>query len=139
MNKVIIIGRLTNEVEMRYTKSTNTPVAKFSVAVNRKYAREGEERETDFFNVLAWGKLSEIVNKYLRKGMQTAIIGRLENRKYEDKNGVTKQVTEIIADDIEFIERKKEPTDIDILTGNTNKEEYREPIDFPDNNDDLPF
>jgi len=139
MNKVILIGRLTNEVEMRYTKSTNTPVAKFSVAVNRKYAREGEERETDFFNVLAWGKLSEIVNKYLRKGMQTAIIGRLENRKYEDKNGVTKQVTEIIADDIEFIERKKEPTDIDILTGNTNKEEYREPIDFPDNNDDLPF
>jgi len=139
MNKVILIGRLTNEVEMRYTKSTNTPVAKFSVAVNRKYAREGEERETDFFNVLAWGKLSEIVNKNLRKGMQTAIIGRLENRKYEDKNGVTKQVTEIIADDIEFIERKKEPTDIDILTGNTNKEEYREPIDFPDNNDDLPF
>ena len=139
MNKVIIIGRLTNEVEMRYTKSTNTPVAKFSVAVNRKYAREGEERETDFFNVLAWGKLSEIVNKYLRKGMQTAITGRIENRKYEDKNGVTKQVTEIIADDIEFIERKKEPTDIDILTGNTNKEEYREPIDFPDNNDDLPF
>jgi len=139
MNKVILIGRLTNEVEMRYTKSTNTPVAKFSVAVNRKYAREGEERETDFFNVLAWGKLSEIVNKYLRKGMQTAIIGRLENRKYEDKNGVTKQVTEIIADDIEFIERKREASDIDILTGNTNKEEYREPIDFPDNNDDLPF
>jgi len=139
MNKVIIIGRLTNEVEMRYTKSTNTPVAKFSVAVNRKYAREGEERETDFFNVLAWGKLSEIVNKYLRKGMQTAITGRIENRKYEDKNGVTKQVTEIIADDIEFIERKREASDIDILTGNTNKEEYREPIDFPDNNDDLPF
>ena len=139
MNKVILIGRLTNEVEMRYTKSTNTPVAKFSVAVNRKYAREGEERETDFFNVLAWGKLSEIVNKYLRKGMQTAITGRIENRKYEDKNGVTKQVTEIIADDIEFIERKREASDIDILTGNTNKEEYREPIDFPDNNDDLPF
>lgn len=139
MNKVIIIGRLTNEVEMRYTKSTNTPVAKFSVAVNRKYAREGEERETDFFNVLAWGKLSEIVNKYLRKGTQTAITGRIENRKYEDKNGVTKQVTEIIADDIEFIERKREASDIDILTGNTNKEEYREPIDFPDNNDDLPF
>lgn len=101
--------------------------------------KNGEERETDFFNVLAWGKLSEIASKYLRKGMQTAIFGRLENRKFEDKNGITKQVTEIIADDIEFIERKREPSDIDILTGNTNKEEYREPIDFQDDNDDLPF
>jgi len=101
--------------------------------------KNGEERETDFFNVLAWGKLSEIASKYLKKGMQTAIFGRLENRKFEDKNGITKQVTEIIADDIEFIERKREASDIDILTGNTDREEYVETIDFPDNNDDLPF
>lgn len=139
MNKVIIIGRLTNDAEMRYTKTTNKKVAKFGIAVNRKYAKEGEERETDFFTVLAWEKLADIATQYLKKGMQTAITGRIENRKYEDKNGVTKQVTEIIADEIELIERKREPSDIDILTGNTNKEEYREPIDFPDNNDDLPF
>ena len=87
MNKVILIGRLTKDVELRYTQTNNTAVASFSLAVNRKFVKSGEERQADFFNIIAWNKLAENISKYLFKGNQVAISGRLETRSWDDQNG----------------------------------------------------
>ena len=106
MNKVILIGRLTKDVELRYTQTNNTAVASFSLAVNRKFVKPGEERQTDFFNIVAWNKLAENISKYLFKGNQVAISGRLETRSWDDPNGQKHYVTEVIAEEVDFIESK---------------------------------
>ena len=87
MNKVILLGRLTKDVELRYTQTSNTAVASFSLAVNRKFTKEGEEQQADFFNIVAWNKLAETASKYLRKGSLILITGRLQNRNWEDEQG----------------------------------------------------
>ena len=104
MNKVILIGRLTKDVELRYTQTNNTAVASFSLAVNRKFVKPGEERQADFFNIIAWNKLAENISKYLFKGNQVAISGRLETRSWDDQNGQKHYVTEVIAEEVDFIE-----------------------------------
>lgn len=106
MNKVILIGRLTKDVELRYTQTNNTAVASFSLAVNRKFVKPGEERQADFFNIIAWNKLAENISKYLFKGNQVAISGRLETRSWDDPNGQKHYVTEVIAEEIDFIGSK---------------------------------
>lgn len=98
MNKVILIGRLTKAPEMRKTPN-DVAVCTLSIAVTRTNNRE----EADFFNVIAWRGLAENCGKYLVKGQQVAVSGRIETRSYEDKNGVKKYITEIQADDIEFL------------------------------------
>ena len=103
MNKVILIGRLTKDVELRYTQTTNTAVALFNLAVNRKFAKAGEERQTDFFNIVAWNKLAETISKYLSKGNQVSISGRLETRNYDDEKGQKHYITEVIAEEVDFI------------------------------------
>lgn len=142
MNKVILLGRLTKDVELRYTQTSNTAVATFSLAVNRRYIREGEEQQADFFNIVAWGKLAETTSKYLKKGHQALITGRLQNRSWEDEQGQKHYITEVIVEELDFIETKKnnEP-DMNILKGTT-------PTELPNNlneaeeiisGDDLPF
>lgn len=80
MNKVILMGRLTRDPEVRYTQTNNTLVASFSLAVNRRFARPGEERQADFINIVAWSKLGEFCSKYFKKGQQVGIIGRIQTR-----------------------------------------------------------
>lgn len=141
MNKVILLGRLTKDVELRYTQTSNTAVASFSLAVNRKFTKEGEEQQADFFNIVAWGKLAETSSKYLRKGSLILITGRLQNRNWEDEQGQKHYITEILAEELDFIESKKnkEP-DTSILSGNS---EVQMPnIDNSEeamSGDDLPF
>lgn len=142
MNKVILLGRLTKDVELKYTKNTNNAVASFSIAVNRSFVRQGEERQADFFNVIAWNRLAESISKYVSKGQQIAISGRLETRTWDDENGIKHYVTEVIAEEVDFLERKKaqEPSD-SILNGNSTPipnfaEENNEEV-F--GSDDLPF
>lgn len=100
MNQVIIMGRLTKDPEQRVTQSEKQ-VSTFTLAVNRKY----EKDKADFFNIIAWNKLSEFTQKYLTKGRQIVVSGRLQTRDYE-KNGTKVYVTEIIAEDIYFADSK---------------------------------
>ena len=87
MNKVILMGRLTRDPEVRYTATNNTLVASFSLAVNRRFARQGEERQADFINVVAWDRTGEFCSKFFKKGQQVGIIGRIQTRNYDDKDG----------------------------------------------------
>ena len=106
MNKVILIGRLTKDPELRYT-SNNIAVATFTIAVNREYANQNGEREADFINIQVWKKQAENCNKYLTKGSKVAIDGRIQTRNYEDQNGNRRYLTEVIADSIQFLDTRK--------------------------------
>ena len=140
MNKIILVGRLTKDVELRYTQTNNTAVASFTLAVDRKIVKAGDERKSDFINIVAWSKLADIASKNLSKGVRVGIIGNIQNRSWEKEDGTKKYVTEVIAEEIEFLDSKrKEGPDIGILTGNTNNEEIVEHIEVPDDSNDLPF
>lgn len=139
MNKVILIGRLTKDVELRYTQTNNTAVASFSLAVNRKFVKPGEERQADFFNIIAWNKLAENISKYLFKGNQVAISGRLETRSWDDPNGQKHYVTEVIAEKIDFIGSKNKQNNEAILNSPTPINKNDDTSDFICNGDDLPF
>ena len=108
MNKVILMGRLTRDPEVRYTQTSNTLVATFSLAVNRRFARQGEERQADFINIVAWNKTGEFVSKYFKKGQQVAVIGRLQTRTWDDEQGQKHYVTEVIAEETYFADTKRD-------------------------------
>lgn len=108
MNKVVLMGRLTRDPEVRYTSTNNTLVASFSLAVNRRFARQGEERQADFINIVAWEKTGEFCSKYFKKGQQVAVIGRIQTRNYDDLDGKKVYVTEVIAEEAYFAETKRE-------------------------------
>ena len=108
MNKVILMGRLTKDPEVRYTQTDNTMVATFSLAVNRRFAKQGEERQADFINIVAYGKTAEFCNNYFKKGRQVGIIGRIQTRQYDDKDGKRVYVTEVIAEEVYFADSKPE-------------------------------
>jgi len=106
MNKVMLIGRLTQDPEVRYT-TTNKSLCQFRLAVSRKYTKPGEEPQTDFFPIVAWEKTSEFCSNYFRKGQKVAIIGRLHNRTWDDSEGKRHYITEIIAEEVSFADSKK--------------------------------
>ena len=108
MNKVILMGRLTRDPEVRYTQTNNTLVASFSLAVNRRFARQGEERQADFINIVAWSKLGEFCSKYFKKGQQVGIIGRIQTRTWDDENSVKHYVTEVVAEEAYFADSKRD-------------------------------
>lgn len=137
MNKVIMIGNLTHEPELKTTPS-GVSVCKMSIAVKRSFANADGERETDFFNVVAWRNLAENCAKYLTKGSKAAVVGELQTRSYEDKNGNTRYITEVNASEVEFLSQKVvEPAtgQESPQTAMKNKLEGIKPAD----NDDLPF
>ncbi len=105
MNKVVLIGRLTRDPELRYT-SSNIPVATFSIAVNRTFANQNGEREADFINIVVWRKQAENCKNYLNQGSQVAIDGRIQTRTYDDQNGQKRYVTEVVADNVQFLDTK---------------------------------
>lgn len=108
MNKVILMGRLTRDPEVRYTTTNNTLVASFSLAVNRRFARQGEERQADFINIVAWDKTGEFCSKYFKKGMQVCVVGRIQTRNYDDKDGKRVYVTEVVAEETYFADSKRD-------------------------------
>ena len=115
MNKVILMGRLTRDPEVRYTQTSNTLVASFSLAVSRRFVRQGEERQADFINIVAWNKTGEFCSKYFKKGQQVGIIGRIQTRTWDDDQGVKHYITEVIAEEAYFADSKR-----DTDTANTN-------------------
>lgn len=115
MNKVVLMGRLTKEPEMRATQS-NTAVCSFSLAVNRRFKQEGQP-DADFINVTAWAKTAEFVSKYFTKGQQVAVIGRIQTRNYDDKDGKKIYVTEVVAEEVYFADSKKEQSNVTTSEG----------------------
>ena len=105
MNKVILIGRLTKDPELRKTP-TDVSVVQFTIAVNRAYQQNGE-KQADFINCVAWRNQAENLAKYIKKGGQIAVEGSIQTRSYDDPNGVRKFVTEVICNQITFLESKK--------------------------------
>ena len=142
MNKVILMGRLTRDPEVRYTQTNNTLVASFSLAVNRRFARQGEERQADFINIVAWSKLGEFCSKYFKKGKQVAVIGRLQTRTWDDDQGVKHYVTEVVAEEAYFAEGRRDTEAYSTSFENTfgNAQPGSMGADFEvSSNDDLPF
>ncbi len=108
MNKVILMGRLTRDPEVRYTQTNNTLVASFSLAVNRRFANQNGERQADFINIVAWSKTGEFCSKYFKKGQQVGIIGRIQTRNWDDDQGVKHYVTEVVAEEAYFADSKRD-------------------------------
>ena len=136
------MGRLTRDPEVRYTQTNNTLVASFSLAVNRRFAREGEQ-QADFINIVAWSKTGEFCSKFFKKGMQVSVIGRLQTRNWDDDQGQKHYVTEVVAEEVYPIWNTKK-------TEEEHKETYEESVNINqaeldvnvvDNgsNSDLPF
>ena len=105
MNKVILIGNLTKDPEVR-TTNNGTYVTTFSIAVNRKYKAQDGSQITDFFDIVAWRQLAELCGKYLEKGRKVGIVGELQTRSYESKDGTKRYLTEIVASEVEFLTPK---------------------------------
>ena len=143
MNKVILMGRLTRDPEVRYTQTSNTLVASFSLAVNRRFSREGDTQTADFINIVAWGKTGEFCSKYFKKGQQVAIVGRLQTRTWEDQQGQKRYVTEVIAEETYFADSKRdssETNNFDNTFGGDTQTANGDTSDFEvSSGDDLPF
>lgn len=107
LNCAIIMGRLTADPELR-TTGNGTSVTSFSVAVDRSFVRAGEERQTDFINVVAWRQTAEFVTRYFHKGSMIAVQGSIQTRNYEDKNGNKRTAVEIVANNVSFCGSKAE-------------------------------
>lgn len=104
-NKVIMMGRLTRDPELKTTPS-GVNVCSFSIAVDRRFQAKGEEKKTDFFNIVAWRTTGEFVVKYFRKGSLILVEGELQTRQYTNKDGINVNVTEIIAEQVSFTGEK---------------------------------
>ena len=106
MNKVILLGNLTRDPEIRYSQGEKQmAVARFSIAVNRRFANDGETN-ADFFNCTAFGKTAEFIEKYFRQGSRMSLVGRIENNNYTNKNGEKVYSVQIMVEEVEFAERK---------------------------------
>ncbi|WP_010295971.1 single-stranded DNA-binding protein [Clostridium senegalense] len=131
MNKVVLIGRLTKDPELKFTPGAGTAVTTFTVAVNKRFKREGQ-LDADFIPVVVWGKQAESTANYMKKGLQIGIAGRIETRSYEAKDGTRRYVTEVVADEVQFLEWDKQV--------NSQGRGIEEPIaDLTPANDDIPF
>src|SRR5690606_19639658 len=135
LNRVILIGRLVNDPELRYTPSGVANVT-FRLAVNRQFKQEGQP-EADFISCVGWRQLAETVANYLRKGRLCAVEGRWQTRSYDGNDGKKVYVNECVLDNVRFLESNKESSN---NTGNANKDPFKDdgrPIDITEA--DLPF
>ena len=107
MNRVVEIGRNVRDIDLRAT-SSGTSVVSFSIAVKRNFKNANGDYDSDFFECIAFNKLAETISKYVKKGDMIGIEGRLQTRKYDDKEGRTHYITEIIVENIDFLQKKKQ-------------------------------
>ena len=108
MNKVILIGRLTRDPELRFTPANGVAVATFTIAVDRPFLNQKGEREADFIKIVTWRKLAENCGNMLHKGRLVGVCGRLQVRSYETQDGQRRYVTEVVADEVQFLDRPKD-------------------------------
>ena len=106
LNKAILMGRLTRDPELKYTQN-NLPVIQFTVAVERSRAAQGQEKQTDFINIVAWRKTAEFVSQWFTKGVMIIVTGSIQSRRWQDKNGNNRTSIEVVADEVQFGESKR--------------------------------
>ncbi len=136
MNKVILMGRLTRDPEVRYTQ-TGKVVCQFTLAVDRPFTNQEGQREADFIPVVIWGKIAELCGNSLTKGQRALVDGRLQIRSYDAKDGTKRWVTEIIANGVEFIERKNDNATPTANTGaKSEMEAFGQAVPF---DEEIPF
>lgn len=139
LNVVVLTGRLTTDPELRHT-SSGIAVTSFSIAVDRRY-RSGEERQTDFINIVAWRNSAEFVANYFKKGQLIAIEGSIQTRKYQDKDGNNRTAFEVVANNVQFAESKRgegsvtETSDVPVSFSNSDSGDFTEIT----SDEDLPF
>ena len=135
MNKIILIGNLTKDPELTETPNGSS-VCRFAIAVTRDYKNNEGNRETDFFNITVWGVRGENCGKYLKKGNKVAVVGSLQNRTYEDKDGIKRTATDVVANEVEFLTPKNAQIDdgSDVVTEKIGRKAELEELD-----DKLPF
>ncbi len=104
MNKVVLMGRLTRDPELRFTNTSNTALCRFTLAVNRKFSKTNE---ADFINVVAWRKTAEFCGNYFKKGQQVAVVGSIQTRSWDDNEGKRHYATDVVADEAYFADSKR--------------------------------
>lgn len=136
-NLVVLTGRLTADPELKTTPN-GISVTSFSIAVNRNYA-SGEERQTDFINIVAWRRTAEFITKYFKKGSLIGIEGSIQTRRYQDKNGNNRTAFEVVANNVQFVESKRDsaPATESASFSNAGVDDFADLGDASD--DDLPF
>lgn len=107
MNNVSLIGRLTADPELKHTQS-GTPMARFTIAVDRSFVKQGEERQADFISITAWNKTAEFVCKYFSKGRRIAVVGEIRTGSYTDKDGNKRYTTDVWANNVEFCDSRSD-------------------------------
>lgn len=122
MNRVILIGRLTRDPEVRYSDNGHT-ISRFTVAVDRKFKKEGVEQTADFISTVAFGKTAEFIEKYFHKGSRIVIEGRLQTGSYENQEGQKTYTTDVIVDQVEFGESKASGAELGGNNGTTGRKE----------------
>ena len=137
LNQVVLIGNLARDPELRYTPD-GTPVTSFTIAVNRPFVNRQGEREADFVPIVVWQKQAETCSEYLMKGSQVAVEGRLKVRNYEDKDGIRKWVTEVVARRVDFLQRLKKQFPSQISEEETHNEIDRVPLVEEEKENDTP-
>ena len=136
LNKVILIGHITHDLELKTTPS-GVSVCSFSIGVNRKYSKDGEQK-SDFINIVAWRQQADFVARYFRRGNAICICGSLQTRSWTDSNGNKRYATEVIADEVSFVEKKESSTAADVPEY-TPKAPAVPQFEEIDGSDDLPF
>lgn len=142
MNKVVLIGRLTRDPELKFIPGSGVAVATFSLAVNRNFKNKDGQIEADFINIVAYRKLAEVIANNLTKGRLAAVSGRIQTRTYEGNDGQKRYITEVVADDFQFLEKKDSngsftprPTSENTSDSGAHDEDF-----FPlDGENDIPF
>lgn len=138
MNKVYLIGNLTRDPEVSETPNGIT-LCRFAIAVNRNYSSDGE-RQTDFFNITVWRTQAENCGRYLKKGSKVAIVGSLQNRSYEDKDGNKRTVTDIVASEVEFLSSKSsQENGEEEFASQPTRSNKKPELEVMANDDTLPF
>ena len=137
MNKIILVGRLTRDPEIRYSEQNNTAVARYTLAVDRPFKRDGEP-QADFLRCVAFGKVAEFAERYMCKGIKIAVTGRIQTGSYTNRDGQKVYTTDEVVESQEFCERKAEPTTVPSAPPSINPDDRF--MDIPDGIDEeLPF
>lgn len=135
MNKIILLGRLVRDPEVRYTKNGKV-VCQFTIAVDRPFKSEGGEKETDFIPIIIWGKPAELAGNSLAKGHRVLVDGRLQIRSYDDDKGVKRWVSEVIANGFEYIERKQDTQGAASTQNQSPMDSFGTPVPY---DEEIPF
>ena len=139
MNKVVLVGRLTKDPELKFAQGTGTAVATFTVAVNRRFKREGQP-DADFVPIVVFGKQAEATANYMSKGKLLSVSGNIQTRNYEAKDGTRRYVTEVIADEVDFLEwGGNKSSDTNTTQGGNSSESSAKSNDFGTDSDITPI